>query len=163
MEKEIDFQLSSILPVKSCKIGSHSYTSSAKHCTVSYLLNSIFLLSMQNHCFFNSSNVPQEMEFHMLPELNIVQSITSNIMNAKPVFSILQMCSRKWNFKLVVHFQQNHVQQEMQFLIDSPILEKSCKISIFCIIMINAKPVLLIIPFPMWNRKWISKLVVYSQ
>ena len=49
--QEIDFQLGSTLPVKSCKIASLSYISRAKHCAVYYLLNYILLLSMQNLSF----------------------------------------------------------------------------------------------------------------
>ena len=41
VEQEIDFHLSSTLPVKSCKIASLSYTSRPKHCAVYYLMNSI--------------------------------------------------------------------------------------------------------------------------
>ena len=79
-EQEIDFQLGSILPVKSCKNVSLSYASTGKHCTFYYHLNSIFLLSMQTQFFhfqisnrkwnfklfllyFSFSNVKQEIEF----------------------------------------------------------------------------------------------------
>ena len=47
IEQEIDFQLGSIIPIKSNKIVSLSYISRA----VYYLLNYILLLSMQNHFF----------------------------------------------------------------------------------------------------------------
>ena len=47
-EQEIDFQFGSILPVKSCKFASLSYSFRAKHCKVYNLLNSLLLLSIQN-------------------------------------------------------------------------------------------------------------------
>ena len=56
VEQETDFQLGSILPVKSCKVASHSYASRAKHCTVLHL-EFYFTIIYTNPVYFNTSNV----------------------------------------------------------------------------------------------------------
>ena len=66
VEQEIDFQLGSILPVKSCKIASLSFASRAKHCTVYFLLNSALLSSIKNQFLDDSiSYVEQEIDFQL--------------------------------------------------------------------------------------------------
>ena len=40
-----------VLPVRSCKISILSFTSRAKHCAVSFILNSVLQLSTQNRFF----------------------------------------------------------------------------------------------------------------
>ena len=47
-ELNIVQSVSSILLVKSCKIASLSYASRTKYCTVYYILNSVFVSSLQN-------------------------------------------------------------------------------------------------------------------
>ena len=54
VEEEMDFQLGSILLVKSCRNASHSYASRTNDCIVYYILNSVFVSSLQNQ-FFNDS------------------------------------------------------------------------------------------------------------
>ena len=56
MEQETDFQLGSILPVKSCKVASNSYASRAKHWTVLHL-ELYFTIIYTNPVYFNTSNV----------------------------------------------------------------------------------------------------------
>ena len=109
---------------------------------------------------FFSSNVQQEMEYPIgvrlsvkLSELYIVQSITSGMLY------YYYQCK-------TLYFHFSNVQQEMEFQIGSTLPIKSCKIASlsytsraiscalylpleFYIIIINAKPVHLIIPFPM--------------
>ena len=99
----------------------------------------------------------------MVPELNIVQY---HILN-----SLLLLLMQN-QFSL-----SSNVQQEMEFQIVSTLQVTSCIIASltytsraktlcyllpleFYITIIKAKPILLIILFPMWNRKQIFNLVV---
>ena len=65
-ELNIVQSVSSILLVKSCKIASLSYASRTKYCTVYYILNSVFVSSLQNQFFNDSiSYLEQEMDFQL--------------------------------------------------------------------------------------------------
>ena len=96
VKQEIEFQLGSAIPVKSCKIDSYSYTFKALHCKVntSWIIyyyykckiSFFFILQMFNKkwyfnlvvCFnWNHLKLPV---FHLLPELSILQYISSWIL-----------------------------------------------------------------------------------
>ena len=62
----MDFQLGSILLVKSCKNASHSYASRTNDCIVYYILNSVLVSSLQNQFLNDSiSYLEKEMDFEL--------------------------------------------------------------------------------------------------
>ena len=66
MQQEIEFQICSPLPVKSCKIASISYTSRAINCAFYLPLEFYFPIINSDPVLFCSSNVQQEMEFKLV-------------------------------------------------------------------------------------------------
>ena len=86
---------------------------------------------------FYSSNVEQEMEFQIGSTLQVnacqIASLSQTsrakhcavfyLLNSISLLSIqiqfyfvLQMCNRKWNFRLVVHSQQNHAKLPVSYI-----------------------------------------------
>ena len=62
----MDFQLGSLLLVKSCKNASHSYASRTNDCIVYYILNSVLVSSLQNQFLNDSiSYLEKEMDFEL--------------------------------------------------------------------------------------------------
>ena len=93
-EQEIDFQFGTILPVKSCKFASLSYSFRAKRCEVYNLLNSLLLLSIQNQFFFHSLKVQQETEFWIGNTLSVKSCKISSLTytsRAKTLCSLLPL------------------------------------------------------------------------